>query len=450
MELIREAAGHAFLLMPHMPHYDYLFRYGAEELYPEVIGKGDGARNPCYKWGGSFAQARCPCTATPLLQRIVTGWIESAAAQGAREISLWLSERVPCQCECGECLKDGPRQFQRETRASVDAIMAARKKYPDLQGRIFFTLAGGAEGVQVSEECLAMLPPEIKAEKVYAANAAFDRYAADGHWLATYNGPRVGPGYWTLRYEVEAIKKTIDQYRQARYSALYCLSRGASLAAPEKAGGWEREFGNFQYAALAEWTWNVDGRNLRDFAEAWAAINRLAAPPAFGEWIASMAPVEAYLRGATLNGISAWLQAADQLQPKGAPPAWLAGLPAPEQMRRMIETCDRAMTLAGQTGAASVALETRYARQFLQALEGFRELYQAINEDPLTNPARPQKLDAAGKSFDAALAELDRLYLEMLKSETVDFQDGPRSCAERHTQWTGQLREKVKQAVLRK
>lgn len=448
MDLIRAAAECAFLLMPHMPHYDYLYRYGAAELYPELIGKGDGARNPCYKWGGSFAKARCPCVATPLLKRIVTEWVESAAAQGASEISLWLSERVPCQCECEECLKDGPRQFQRETKASVDAIMAARIKYPDLKGRIFFTLAGGDGGIKVSEECLALLPPEIKAEKVYSANAAFDKYAADGNWLATYNGPRVGPGYWTLRYEVDAIKKSIDKYYNAKYSALYCLSRGASLATPGKAGNWEREFGNFHYSALAEWTWNNQGRDIGQFAEAWATINGFAAPGEFGKWIEIMTPVEVYLRGATLGGINAWLQAADKLKIKGLPPVWIADLPAPERMRQMLEACDQAMPLGDQTGNQSVAQETRYARQFLQVTTSFRELYNAISDENLTNPARVQKLNENVKKFDAKIAELDRLYADIIMSAEVDYDDGPKCCAERHAQWVGQLREKVKLMVL--
>ena len=142
MELIDRSRGHAFLLMPHAPHHDYFCIQDPDKLYPELPGKGDGARNPCFAWGGSFALARCPCMATPRLKRLLTEWIEKRRRQGIREISLWLSERTPCQCECEACLKDERRQFQKETQACIDAIIAARSKYPDLQGRIFFTFLG--------------------------------------------------------------------------------------------------------------------------------------------------------------------------------------------------------------------------------------------------------------------------------------------------------------------
>ncbi len=445
MDLIRDAA--ALLLMPHMPHYDYLFRYGAEELYPELTGKGDGARNPCYKWGRSFARARCPCMATPLLQRIAKEWIESAAAQGAREVSLWLSERVPCQCECAECLKDGPRQFQKETQASVAAIMAARQKYPDLQGRVFFTLAGGDGGVKVSEECLAMLPPEIKAEKVYTSNAAFDKYAEDGNWLATYNGPRVGPGYWTLRYEIDAIKKSVDKYHGANYSALYCLSRGASLAAPEKAGGWEREFGNFQYAALAEWTWNAGGRSPREFAEAWAAGNQVASPPQFAEWFQAMAPAMAFLRGATLTAESGWVQAAAKICSADAPAAWRAGLPEPAEIQRLLDVCARALPPAEQSGDACARLETVYAQRFLEALAQFQAMHRLCSADDLPRPEHARQVQAAAQSFDQAMAALDRAYLDVMKIAATEYQHGPQRCAERHAAWTGAVRAQVKKSL---
>ncbi len=447
MDLIRDAAGRAFLLMPHMPHYDYLFRYGADELYPELTGKGDGARNPCYKWGGSFARARCPCMATPLLQRIAKEWIESAAAQGAREVSLWLSERAPCQCECAECMKDGPRQFQKETQASVAAILAAREKYPDLQGRVFFTLSGGEEGVQVSKECLAMLPPEIKAEKVYTANAAFDKYAADGHWLATYDGPRVGPGYWTLRYEIDAIKKSVDKYLGANYSALYCLSRGPTVAAPEKSGEWEREFGNFQYAALAEWTWNAGGRSPREFAKAWAVGNQAPAPARFAEWFQVMEPVTAFLREATYTAGSGWVQAAVKICGADVQAAWPAGLAAPEEIQRLLDVCARALPLAEQSGDACARLETIYAQKFLQALAQFQALHRLCMADGLPRPERVRQLQAAAQSFDDAAAALDRAYRDILKIAATDYQHGPQRCAERHDAWTGALRDQVKKSL---
>jgi len=149
--LIDQARDHAFLLLPHSPHFDYWWRDGLDTAYPELIGKGDGARNPRYGWGGAISNCRVPCMATPLLTRLVTEWIESAAAQGVKEFSLWLSEHT-AQCGCAECLKDGGHQMRKETQACIDAITAARSKFPHLQGRIFLTMGFG-DAVKDSHEC---------------------------------------------------------------------------------------------------------------------------------------------------------------------------------------------------------------------------------------------------------------------------------------------------------
>lgn len=445
MALIKQARDCAFLLQPHLTHYDYFFRYDSDNLYPEMIGKGDGARNPCYSWGGDFAKCRCPCLATPVFKRLVTEWIESAAAQGAVEVSLWLSERYPCQCECAACLKDGRKQFQKETQASVDAIMAARKKYPDLQGRIFFTLGGGDKATQDTAECLALLPPEIKAEAVYGRNAALDKYAADGHWLATYEGPRIGPGYWTLRYEADSIKERAREYYDAKYSAFYSLSR---ITAPmEVSGNWEKGFGNYQYGALAEWTWNVKGRNLRQFAEAWATINNYSQPEQFAAWIEIMGPMESFVRNWTYSNIALWLKAADELKNKGATPQWVALLPPPEKMREMLAKCDQALPIAEKISDQSVLLETRYVRTLLQAMTQFRALHGLCLEKDMNNAEKIKALQANAGIFEASIKELDQLNNGLMNIPALDPKNGPEKSTARHAEWTKALMEKVGAAV---
>ena len=264
--------------------------------------------------------------ATPLLQRLVTEWIESAAAQGLREFSIWLSEHT-AQCECAICLKDGRKQMLMETQASIDAIKAALSKYPELRGRIFFTMLFG-DVDKDSSECLAILPREIKAERVYGRNKAFDKFAADGNWLAQYSGPPLGPGYFTVRYMADEVKKSVQEYFDAKYSALYCRGR---TPGSDTSNQWERGFCNYQYSAVAEWSWNAKGRDVRQFAEAWATLNNITPPEQFAAWIEVVQPVESFARYWEKRPTSDWLTVADTSDQGQSNRVWTTKLPEPEK-----------------------------------------------------------------------------------------------------------------------
>lgn len=443
MEQIIEARNSAFLLMPHLSHFDYWWRYGRDDVYPELVGKGDGARNPCYTWGGAFEFCRCPCLATPLLKRLVTEWIESAAEQGVRDFSLWLTEHT-CHCECEACLKDGPRQMQRETGACVEAVMAARRKYPFIRGRIFFTMLKG-DAIKDSYECLKMLPPQITAERVYGRNEAFDKYAADGHWLATYSGPRVGPGYFTTRYMADELKKTIRDYYDAKYRAIYCLGR--RVGPSEVFGHWERAFCNYQYSAVAEWTWNVNGRDMHEFALAWATTNTFAYPEDFAAWIEVIRPVESLVRYWELTQTSNWLKAADKLSNGKSTPAWSARLPKPAELQEMLAKCDRALPIAEKVEDRSVLLETQYLRTSLQAMVQFRDLYRQCSNTDQDLRRSDRALKESAEKFNALLDELQRLCDALMTTPEVDPAYGPQKAMEYHNKWKKALREKVSEKV---
>lgn len=439
MELIIKSRNCAFLLMPHFPHYDYLFRYGAAEIYPELIGKGDGARNPCFRWGGSFAHARCPCMATPLLKRLLTEWIESVAEQGSREFSLWLSERTPCQCECKICLKDGRKQFQKETQASVAAIMAAREKYPYLQGRIFFTM--GYPELKDSYECLALLPPEVKAGRVYHRNKAFDDYAASGRWIATYEGPRIGPGYFPIRYKAAEIKNSIKEYYKAKYSAFYSL--GKTVGPVNLEGHWQKVFSNYQYSALAEWTWNTNGRSLSQFAEAWATVNNVAPTTSFAEWVKIMNPIESFIVFWGRLQISSWIRAAGAIKNKKITPTWIKQLPNVKKMQQMIAECSKAILIAEKIKEKSVLLESKYIFQFLQTMIDFRDLYKLSVITPLQNDKIKKQLE----KFNVSLKNLKEFHDKLMRTPEVNLEYGPKKCIAKHDNWTNSLDKAVNASV---
>jgi len=439
VELIDAAREHAFLLLPHGPHFDYWWRYGANEIHPELVGKGDGARNPCFTWGGDFAKCRNPCMATPLLARLNKEWLESAYEQGVREVSLWLSEHT-AQCECEACLKDGRRQMLEETQAAVAAITAARATCPDLQGRIFFTMAYG-DAVKDSYACLAVLPPEIKAERVYARNEAFDKFAASGRWLVDYNGPPLGPGYFVVRYTADEIRTVVRQYVEARYSGLFC--RGRTIASVDTMGHWDKLISSYQYSALAEWSWNANGRDVPQFATAWATLNGVAQPARFTAWIDVVRPVESLVRRWEDTSTADWLSAAAKSGEGTTTPAWTTTLPEAESLRQMLARCDQAQPLADATGEPSVILETRYLKSFLLVMAQIRELHRQSTDKDASAAETGKKLEEGVSQCVASIQDLGRICEGLMRTPDADPASGPQQKKARYDAWTRELSAKV-------
>jgi len=438
VELINQARDHAFLLMPHAPHHDYwCSTYGADKLYPELPGKGNGARNPCYKWGGSFALARCPCMATPLFTRLLTEWVESAAEQGVQELSLWLSEHT-CQCECEVCLKDGRKQMQKETQACVDAIKAARQKHPDLRGRVFFTLTSHY-GSTTNDfyECLAMLPPEIKAEIVYGRNEAFDKYAATGNWLVTYGGPPLGPGYFTVRYMADEIKSSVNEYYDAKFSGLFC--RGRSNTSNQ----WEKGFCNYQFSTVAEWSWNTKGRDVRQFAEAWATLNNVNPPEKFAEWIEIIRSVESFARYQEDTPASGWLKVTVISDHGQSNRVWTTKLPESEKIRPMLAKCEQALPMAENIADQSVLLENRYLKRLLQTMEQIHDLCRHSADKNISVPEKTGKIQEDINNIKASIQELGQLR-DGLMGIPVVATGGPKQIKARHDAWARELGEIIK------
>jgi len=429
IELINQARDHAFLLMPHLAHYDFFFRFGADAVYPELAGKGDEARNP---WN---AKARNPCMATPLIKRLVTEWIESAAGQGLREFSLWLSE-CTAQCECNACLKDGCKQMFKETQAGIEAIEAARIKYPDLQGRIFFTMNYG-DVVKDSSDCLAILPPDIKVEKVYSRNRIFDKFAADGHWVVSYSGAPLGPGYFSIRYMADEIIKGLKEYHAVKYSGLFSRGRGNT------SNQWEKGFCNYQFSAVAEWSWNAKGRDVCQFAEAWATLNNFAHPEQFAEWIEIVRPVESLAQYWEGRPTSEWLEFAVVSDNGQSNRVWKTKLPESEKIQSMLSKCKQALPVAEKVADQSVLLENRYLTTFLQIMKQSRDLCRHSADKNISAPEKAGKIQEDIKNINTSIQELGQLRAGLTAIPVVEG-GGCKQIKARHDAWARELNEKIK------
>ncbi len=384
MQQIQEAAKRAFHLMPHLAHFDLEGWKAVYERYPELKGIGDGARNP-----GRPDRGRCPCASNPLLASLIGDWLESAAAQGPREFSLWLTEYTPCQCGCERCLQAGPRQFQRETEACVKAWQRARKQYPDLAARIFFTLGNCPKScmpkdIQDAAECLALVPDGMKIEKVYGgAKQPFHEAAAQGKWVATYGFgsgiPRSFDGGCRF-FAGSRIRASALEYYSNRWSGVYSLS-ALELSRPVK-GVYEKGYFNYRIYATAEWTWNAHGRDLKQFIAVWAARQGLNPPEVVAEWILAMEPLEAAVSPMRIV-LNRWVSdlntAAEAARPGVGANGFPSSLPDTAACDRAVAACERALPLAQRINDPSLACETRYVQALYSAARQVRLLADTLS-----------------------------------------------------------------------
>ena len=121
-------------------------------------------------------------------------------------------------------------------------------------------------------------------------NALLDDAAANGRWLGTYDVPlscngRVETPMFKLPHRSAArIHDFVRQMVGRGYSSL-CGMMGWAFAADRICG--------FNIAALAEWSWNADGRSPNEFSEAWALRSGMDAEAAaqFVAWQSVVGPI---------------------------------------------------------------------------------------------------------------------------------------------------------------
>jgi len=193
----------------------------------------------------------------------------------------------------------------------------------------------------------------------------------------------------------DEIKDRIRQYHDAKYSALYCLDR--TPGPREVYGHWERIFCSYGYSAVAEWTWNVKGRDMHEFALAWATVNGLTQPERFAAWVDVIRPVASFVRYWELSQTANWIKAAGELSNAKSTPAWIARLHKPDEIKQLLAKCDSALPIAHETEDQSVLLETQYLRTYLQAMVQFRDLHRQCAA------ADRKAIESAAKAFLASV-----------------------------------------------
>jgi len=398
-ELMMNARLKAFNYLPFIMHYNFLQSYGLYHAYPELAGVGEQALAGRYFAHKIGDQHRVPCASQPLFADILTEWMMDIASQGASEVSCWLSER-PAQCGCDKCTAVG--QFVLEARASVNAWRETRKVYPDFNIRLFISTTTDERYHVVCAET----PPEIKLERACAnwiervphlprdlfINPLFDYYAEQGRWVASYDVPlgaygRVDtPEYKVPSSTAHRIKNFVSQLIDRKYQGAYGMLAWSNFA---------KETYEFNISALAEWSWNKNGRTEKEFAIAWATRAGYANPEAVSEWSEIMGPIEFDVYDSEFPVCYSRGKAVQMVNNRKRP---LLGedmfryYKSKEDFKTKIKACDRAFEIAKEFKNQYLANETAVVRSYVQLAQAIYLIADQVAIDDLSTLDNQKKL----------------------------------------------------------
>ncbi|MDP2983967.1 MAG: glycoside hydrolase family 20 zincin-like fold domain-containing protein [Candidatus Latescibacter sp.] len=426
--LLREGRIRAFNYLPEILHLNFLAPFGLFRAYPELAGVGDGALAGRYFAHKEGDQHRAPCASNPLLTGIITEWLTDIARQGGNEVTCWLTER-PAQCGCATCTSEG--QFVWEARAYVNAWREARKTWPNLRIRLFISTTTD----QRYHKVLAEAPPEVRIERCCAttmerveheprdlfADPLFDRYAAEGRWVATYDVPLIAngkvdtPEFKVPQSSAHRIRDYVRQLIDRRWSAAYGMMAWGNAAVRQlvdPAGSRQdnvkdmaRIICGFDIIALSEWSWNVNGRSEQEFAVAWATREGYENPEAVGEWSELMGPVEFDVYDSDFPVCYSWGKAASMVRDKVRPmlgEGMFRYYRDTQDFDRKIDACGKALTIAGGFRNPYLANETRVIVSYIKLAKTIYLVAEQVSTDDLHAPGNQITLRESLKNLNLA------------------------------------------------
>ncbi len=386
-QLIDLGRSHALSFVPVITHLNGLAKTGLYKLFPELEGKGDHAVHATHK------DLVAPCCSQPKLTNVLADWMKSLASQpGVDTICAWLSELQNQFCDCSMCRVAGVGQHALEARCLINAWRIARKEHPNLQLRILLTQGSYKTNANV----LAEIPPEVEVT-YYDGSRTYDssrdpmiyplleRYAASGRWLGCY--PQLTASWrivcpWSCP---QFIKYRMSEFVDKK---LKCL---CGYATPNN------RLYEFNVTAAAEWSWNVHGRDTRQFAVAYwtrkradnvshnhdgkrpqsrldsssgASVTGCKNPEAAADWAVMLGPVGWDVYGSRIPAHNFFGRAASLVAGRRAPKLGEKGMfryfPTQQHFDRDLAICDKAVVIAEQLDNPLMLNETKVIQGYVR------------------------------------------------------------------------------------
>jgi hypothetical protein len=389
---LKTARLNAMKVVPIITHFDRVAPSGLFEVIPATRAKRAAAQPK-----GDEARA-FPCASQPRFVDVLADWMTGLAGRdGINEVCVWLSENV-VQCACDSCREAG--QFVQETRAILAAWNRVREKHPHLGLRILLTQGSYSSNGKVLAEI-----PENVGVTFYHGGLTYDssrrpmiyplleQFAAGGRWLGCYPQltaswrivcPWTGPQFIKARMTEFAAKK------------LRCV---CGYATPNP------RLYDFNLAATAEWSWNANGRDEREFAAAWATRRGFRDPDQVADWAVALGPISWDVYGSGVP-YPAFFSTAAALIEKRSKPTLGSGMflyfPTREHFDRDLAGVDRALELAGRMKQPEILQETLVIQGYLRMLREIHDIAAIISRSEPLNDAHRNELRQGTDRLTAA------------------------------------------------
>lgn len=354
--------------VPAILHLEQLSGKGLFETYPQLRAQG--------------GQEGAICYSQPEFSRVLADWIVALGSlRGVETVEVWMAENLHGEggCRCPQCSQHDRSVL--EARTILAAWRQARERLP----RIGLRVMTSEETERSNEAVLAELPPEVEVDYYHSLHTyttmhramippAFAQAAQD-RWVG------VVPSFVAAVRPVQPF--TGAQFIHARVTefASKGLSGVMGYATPRVG------LARFNVEAAAEWSWNPDGRNTREFARSWAVREGLARPELFADWAEVLGPVAWTVYGSEWPvgmrrgqpGQVMELLRAGKLPPLGEvlwgiyPAPW-GEVHSEEEMTALVGDSSAALHLALQLGDPRFIEETRVVQGYAQSLAALHAL----------------------------------------------------------------------------
>ncbi len=343
------------------------------------------------------------CISNPMTLDVLTNWLiliaEVTDRYNHQEMSVWLTEKT-YQCHCSKC--SGKNLFELETKAILKAFWKVQKKYPGKRLRIWLTQSSYPS----NDKVLALLPEDVGVTyydggRTYCSDRnpmiypLLEKYARKGgklevipqitaSWFAII--PWTAPGFVHFRLNEFVQKKLTGVYG---YTVPYYLPH------------------LFNLVAMAEWSWNAEGRTPVEFAEAYAVSRKLKHPELFAEWAVKVGEV-----GWTLAEVR-FMEVLAQNPSRGFRPVKThfdclfekTVLHNVDDLEAKIELADEALAIAEKVNDTGMILESRFVKAAIEAYK-FRDFIE-------------KKLKQKKKLTNSGKEELRRNFLNLFHRANI-------------------------------
>jgi len=151
----------------------------------------------------------------------------------------------------------------------------------------------------------------------------------------------------------------------------------------------------FNIAALAEWSWNFNGRSEKEFAAAWATRSGYANPDKVAGWSELMGAVEWDVYDSGFPECYAWGRAIEMIKARTKPVLgegmfrYYATL---ESFDAKLVNCDKALDIATSFKNPDLANETKVVHSYIQLAKAIYQIAESVSALDAAKPEIKKRL----------------------------------------------------------